>query len=41
MVIKYLLKDPQGVFKGCDMNSMDPCRRDMVTCSSDSFVTGL
>jgi hypothetical protein len=41
MVIKDLLKDPHGVFKSRDMNFVDPCRWDMVTCSTDSFITGL
>jgi hypothetical protein len=41
MAIKDLLKDPHGVFKSRDMNFVDPCRWDMVTCSTDSFITGL
>jgi hypothetical protein len=41
MAFKDLLKDPHGVFKGWDINSVDPCSWAMVTCSLDSFVTAL
>ncbi|KAK3132180.1 hypothetical protein QOZ80_6AG0516980 [Eleusine coracana subsp. coracana] len=41
MAIKDLLKDPHGVFKAWDINSVDPCSWAMVTCSPDSSVTGL
>ncbi|TVU11661.1 hypothetical protein EJB05_45258 [Eragrostis curvula] len=42
MAIKDLLKDPRGVFKGWDKDSVDPCSWPMVTCSPDSsFVIEL
>uniref|UniRef100_A0A0D9WP73 non-specific serine/threonine protein kinase n=1 Tax=Leersia perrieri TaxID=77586 RepID=A0A0D9WP73_9ORYZ len=41
IVIKNLLKDPHGVLKSWDQNSVDPCSWAMITCSPESFVTGL
>jgi hypothetical protein len=39
--IKNLLKDPHGVLRNWDQDSVDPCSFAMVTCSPDNFVTGL
>ncbi|BAF19290.1 lRR receptor kinase SERL2 precursor [Oryza sativa Japonica Group] len=41
IVIKNLLKDPHGVLKSWDQNSVDPCSWAMITCSPDFLVTGL
>ncbi|XP_062228665.1 LRR receptor kinase SERL2-like isoform X2 [Phragmites australis] len=41
MTIKNLLKDPHGVFKNWDQDSVDPCSWAMITCSPENFVTGL
>ncbi|XP_040380863.1 LRR receptor kinase SERL2 [Oryza brachyantha] len=41
IVIKNLLRDPHGVLKSWDQNSVDPCSWAMITCSPESLVTGL
>nr|CAB3470290.1 unnamed protein product [Digitaria exilis] len=41
MTIKNLLKDPRGVLKNWDKDSVDPCSWTTVTCSPDKLVTGL
>ncbi|XP_006647834.1 LRR receptor kinase SERL2 [Oryza brachyantha] len=41
MMIKDYLKDPHGVLKNWDQDSVDPCSWTMVTCSPDNLVTGL
>ncbi|KAF0904140.1 hypothetical protein E2562_032411 [Oryza meyeriana var. granulata] len=41
IVIKNLLKDPHGLLKSWDQNSVDPCSWAMITCSPDFLVTGL
>ncbi|KAL6607017.1 hypothetical protein ACP70R_042670 [Stipagrostis hirtigluma subsp. patula] len=41
MTIKNLLKDPFGVLKNWDQDSVDPCSWTTVTCSAENFVTGL
>ncbi|TVU28342.1 hypothetical protein EJB05_19857 [Eragrostis curvula] len=41
MMIKNYLKDPNGVLKNWDQDSVDPCSWTMVTCSPENFVTGL
>ncbi|CAN6178456.1 unnamed protein product [Urochloa humidicola] len=41
MAIKNLLKDPNGVLKNWDKDSVDPCSWTTVTCSPDKLVTGL
>ncbi|CAN6164291.1 unnamed protein product [Urochloa humidicola] len=41
MTIKDLLKDPHGVFKNWDKDSVDPCSWNAVTCSSGNLVTAL
>uniref|UniRef100_M8C758 non-specific serine/threonine protein kinase n=1 Tax=Aegilops tauschii TaxID=37682 RepID=M8C758_AEGTA len=41
MTIKNYLKDPHGVLKNWDQDSVDPCSWTMVTCSQENLVTGL
>ncbi|KAL5211477.1 hypothetical protein ABZP36_022324 [Zizania latifolia] len=41
MMIKNYLKDPHGVLKNWDQDSVDPCSWTMVTCSPENLVTGL
>ncbi|KAL6631384.1 hypothetical protein ACP70R_028234 [Stipagrostis hirtigluma subsp. patula] len=41
MMIKNRLKDPHGVFKNWDQESLDPCSWTSVTCSPENFVIGL
>jgi hypothetical protein len=41
MMIKTSLKDPHGVLKNWDQDSVDPCSWTMVTCSPENLVTGL
>ncbi|KAL6633616.1 hypothetical protein ACP70R_026287 [Stipagrostis hirtigluma subsp. patula] len=41
MMIKNYLKDPRGVLKNWDQDSVDPCSWTMVTCSPENLVTGL
>lgn len=41
MTIKNCLKDPHGVLKNWDQDSVDPCSWTMVTCSQENLVTGL
>ncbi|KAJ1258977.1 hypothetical protein BS78_10G117600 [Paspalum vaginatum] len=41
MTIKNLLKDPHGVLKNWDQDSVDPCSWTTVTCSPENFVIGL
>jgi hypothetical protein len=41
MMIKNCLKDPHGVLKNWDQDSVDPCSWTMVTCSQENLVTGL
>uniref|UniRef100_A0ACD6AJ55 Uncharacterized protein n=1 Tax=Avena sativa TaxID=4498 RepID=A0ACD6AJ55_AVESA len=41
MGVKNLLKDPHGVLRNWDKDSVDPCSFAMITCSPDFFVTGL
>ncbi|KAG8076000.1 hypothetical protein GUJ93_ZPchr0006g42421 [Zizania palustris] len=41
IVIKNLLKDPHGVLKNWDQNSVDPCSWTMITCSPENLVTSL
>ncbi|XP_044950637.1 LRR receptor kinase SERL2 [Hordeum vulgare subsp. vulgare] len=41
MMIKNYLKDPHGVLKNWDQDSVDPCSWTMVTCSQENLVTGL
>nr|CAB3447803.1 unnamed protein product [Digitaria exilis] len=41
MTIKNYLKDPRGVLKNWDQDSVDPCSWTMVTCSPENLVIGL
>ncbi|PWZ05618.1 Protein NSP-INTERACTING KINASE 1 [Zea mays] len=41
MTIKSMLKDPRGVLKNWDQDSVDPCSWTTVSCSPENFVTGL
>ncbi|AQK75685.1 Protein NSP-INTERACTING KINASE 1, partial [Zea mays] len=41
MTIKNTLKDPHGVLKNWDQDSVDPCSWTIVSCSLENFVTGL
>ncbi|XP_035815467.1 BRASSINOSTEROID INSENSITIVE 1-associated receptor kinase 1 isoform X4 [Zea mays] len=41
MTIKNTLKDPHGVLKNWDQDSVDPCSWTTVSCSLENFVTGL
>ncbi|KAG2653694.1 LRR receptor kinase SERL2-like [Panicum virgatum] len=41
MMIKNNLKDPHGMLKNWDQDSVDPCSWTMVTCSPENLVTGL
>lgn len=41
MMIKNYLKDPHGVLRNWDQDSVDPCSWTMVTCSQENLVTGL
>ena len=41
MGIKASLVDPHGVLENWDADSVDPCSWTMVTCNSESLVSGL